>query len=178
LPLRNRAKFRARNRACEIARNFACEIARNFAWRKLDTSLNFAQTGHSTGSRRIRTLYWVFSTKYQIVRGARHSQRVSGAGQRGCRIRARPELTCGCGPVPRRVSVVVRGAPRLLQTLGGWAWGYVAPSLGLGARRCWRRATGVGNQNRVFEGTVWQLAWLRDMTHSARTHSYHANLPL
>ena len=55
----SRAKFRARNRACEIARNFACEIARNFAWRKLDTSLNFAQTGHSTGSRRIRTLYWV-----------------------------------------------------------------------------------------------------------------------
>ena len=100
------------------------------------------------------------------------------SSQRGCRIHACPELTCGCGPVPRRVSVVVRGAPRLLRTLGGWAWGYVAPSLGLGARRCWRRATGVGNQNRVFEGTMWQLAWLRDMTHSARTHSYHANLPL
>ena len=80
--------------------------------------------------------------------------------------------------MPRRVSVVVRGAPRLLRTLGGWAWGYVAPSLGLGARRCWRRATSVGNQNRAFEGTVRQLAWLRDMTHSARTHSYHANLPL
>ena len=25
--------------------------------------------------------------------------------------------------MPRRVSVVVRGAPRLLRTLGGWAWG-------------------------------------------------------
>jgi len=35
----SRAKSRVRNRACEIA------------WRKPDTSLNFAQTGHSTGSR-------------------------------------------------------------------------------------------------------------------------------
>ena len=50
--------------------------------------------------------------------------------------------------------------------VGGVAWGYVAPFLGLGARRCWRRATSVGNQNRAFEGTVWQLAWLRDMTHT------------
>jgi hypothetical protein len=60
--LRNRAKSIARNRACEIARNFrvrnrACEIARNFRVAQTDTSLNFAQTGHSTGSRRIRTLY-------------------------------------------------------------------------------------------------------------------------
>jgi hypothetical protein len=49
-----KAKSRVRNRACEIARAKSRET---FAWRKPDTSLNFAQTGHSTGSRRIRTLY-------------------------------------------------------------------------------------------------------------------------
>ena len=58
-PAKSREISRAKSRVREIARDFACEIARNFAWRKLDTSLNFAQTGHSTGSRRIRTLYWV-----------------------------------------------------------------------------------------------------------------------
>ena len=59
MPAKSREISRAKSRVREIARDFACEIARNFAWRKLDTSLNFAQTGHSTGSRRIRTLYCV-----------------------------------------------------------------------------------------------------------------------
>eukprot|EP01046_Picozoa_sp_COSAG06_P018401 COSAG06_NODE_1281_length_10018_cov_15.949894_8_plen_248_part_00 len=44
--VRNRAKFRVRNRACEIAR---AKLRETFAWRKPDTLLNFAQTGHSTG---------------------------------------------------------------------------------------------------------------------------------
>ena len=78
LPLRNRAKFRAR------------EIARNF---------RVAQTGHFIEFRanrtlyrlcRIRTLYGFLPTKYQIVRGARHSPRVSGAGQRAMPRKCEP----------------------------------------------------------------------------------------
>jgi hypothetical protein len=68
--------------------HFAFRISRNWTFRishfaKLDIShFAFRETGHfAFRISRNRTLYGFFPTKYQIVRGARHSLRVSRAGQ-------------------------------------------------------------------------------------------------
>ena len=56
-----------------------CEIARNFRVAQTGHFIEFRANRTLYRLRRIRTLYGFLPTKYQIVRGARHSRRVSGA---------------------------------------------------------------------------------------------------